>query len=98
MAARVTAISQGQNVIVNILSNHELEIGPDLNDNDVLDEDEAQITDIRGASPTIYLSATSNLTFDARGSSSNASVITLSNAGKTRKIMITLAGIVKIDE
>lgn len=98
MAARVQAITTGQDVIVNFINAHEYEIGSDLNENSELDEDEGQVISIQDAASSVTIFASNNLTFNAKGSSNNSISVSLSNAIRTRTVLVTFAGLVKLDD
>ncbi len=98
MAARVQAISKAQDVMVNFHGAQQYEIGPDLNENGVLDDNEKQVIDIKGSASSVTIFASNNLTFSPSGLSNNAVSISLSNASQTRSISVAFTGIVRLNK
>lgn len=98
-AARMRAINQNQNVIVTFISDHEYAIGPDLNNNGVLDGAESETIDIRSqyASITFTDPLPAPFTFNPRGLSNISPVVTLTNHRDTRRVTVTLVGHVEVD-
>jgi prepilin-type N-terminal cleavage/methylation domain-containing protein len=96
MMARVQAINQNRNIIVEFPNNHEYAIGPDLNSNGVLDVGEGQTRDIQSSYGDVTFTATTDFIFTPKGTTNHVANITLSGIGGSKNVSVTIAGVVKM--
>jgi prepilin-type N-terminal cleavage/methylation domain-containing protein len=97
MVARVQAINQNRNVIVEFPNNHEYAIGPDMNNNNVLDVGEGKTKDIQSSYNDVIFAATTNFIFTSKGTANHIANMTLSGMGGSKNILVTIAGVIKMN-
>ena len=97
--ARMQAIKRAQNVIVAFMNDHQYVIGPDINNNAILDVDEGEIKDIQKKSRSVSFSEPlpPTLMFFPGGNSNNSTNIVLKSAQNTKNIIVTITGKVKVN-
>ena len=99
MAARMKAVSQHRRVKVFFIDDHQYKICDDANGDNTVDncEGSARTQDLQTNYSGVSVSATSDPMFNATGSASGNTTITLSNTTDTKSINVSITGQVQIN-